>query len=289
MKRTGNIMVFAVMFLASAAYASQTRMDILMAGDYVDDIVNIRIYPHHLLQYQNSLYADLKSDIEDYGMIMAPLPRFGAFGVWQDAVTNRGFHIGYAISLKKFEIGISGSPGDDQTKFSLGIGRLFFDKRFDASLVFNDTQNEEWYMFNLRIAKRKDDYIIIPRYSFSAWSEPYEYNRHRIGIMLQRIIFNDGFVFFIAEYDMYQGDIESDNTHIHAGLDLPVSRKIALLLGVKENFTDGFESPVWTVEPGISVRIRDFTLDFHLNQERLYNRDVTLFNSFGLELNFGRF
>ena len=55
------------------------------------------------------------------------------------------------------------------------------------------------------------------------------------------------------------------------------------------HFIDGFESPEWFVEPGISIRIREFTLDFHLNQERLYDKDVTLFNSFGLELNFGRF
>jgi hypothetical protein len=289
MKRIGFAVICTVFVLIGSAYADQTRMDVLMAGDYVDDIINIGVYPHQLLQYQNSIYGDIKSGIDDYGLIMAPIPKFGAFGVWQDPVQDRGFNIGYAVSLKKFEIGISGSPGDNQTIFGVGIGRLFFDKRFDVSFLYNDTNIEEWFTFNLRLAKRKGDYIIMPRYSVDSWSVPYEYYRHRIGLMLERIIFNDGFIFFIAEYDLSRGDIENDNTHIHAGLDLPVSRKIALLLGVKENFIDGFDAPVWSVEPGISIRIRDFTLDFHLNQDRLYDKDVTLFNSFGLELNFGRF
>ena len=260
-----------------------------MAGDYIDDIININVYPHQLLQYQNSIYGDIKDGIDDYGLIMSPVPKFGGFGVWQNPVQNRGFYIGYAVSLKKFEIGICGSPGDDQTVFGIGIGRLFFDRRFDVSLFFNETSNEEWFTFNVKLAKRKGDYIITPRYSADSWSEPYDYYRHRIGLMLQRMVFNDGFIFFIAEYDLSRGDIENDNTHIHAGLDLPISRRIALLLGVKENFVDGFDSPEWFVEPGISIRIRDFTLDFHINQERLYDKDVTLFNSFGLELNFGRF
>jgi hypothetical protein len=289
MKRIIFAVICTVLVLIGSAYADQTRMDVLMAGDYIDDIINIGVYPHQLLQYQNSMYGDVKSGIDNYGVIMSPIPKFGAFGVWQNPVQDRGFNIGYAVSLKKFEIGVSGSPGDDQTIFAVGIGRLFFSQRIDVSLLFNDMNTEEWFTFNLRLAKRKGDYIIIPRYSLDSWNEPYEYKRHRIGLMLQRVVFNDGFVFFIAEYDLSRGDIENDNTHIHAGLDLPISRKIALLLGVKENFVDGFESPEWSVEPGISIRIRDFTLDFHLNQERLYNKDVTLLNSIGLELNFGRF
>lgn len=289
MKRIGLAILCTIFVLIGSAHATQTRMDALMAGDYIDDIVNIGVYPHQLIQYQNNIYGDVKNGIDDYGLIMSLVPKFGAFGVWQNPVQDRGFNIGYAVSLKKFEIGISGSPGENQTVFGIGIGRLFFDQRFDASLLFNETNAGEWFTFNLRLAKRKGDYIMMPRYSVDSWNEPYEYYRHRIGLMLQRVIFNDGFVFFIAEYDLSRGDIENDNTHIHVGLDLPISRKIALLLGVKENFVDGFESPEWFVEPGISIRIREFTLDFHLNQERLYNKDVTLFNSFGLELNFGRF
>lgn len=289
MKRIILGVIFSIFAIVSSAQADQTRMDVLMAGDYIDDIVNIGVYPHQLVMYQNNIYGDIKSGIDDYGVVMAPVPKFGAFGIWQDPVENRGFNLGYAISLKKFEIGICGSPAENQTTFGIGIGRVFFNRRFDISFLVHDATNEEWFTFNARLAKRKGDYIIMPRYSVTSWSEPFEYYRHRIGLMMQRLIFNEGFVFLIAEYDFSRGDFENDYTHIHAGFDLPISRKVALLLGIKENFVDGIESPEWSVEPGISIRIREFTLDFHLNQERLFDKDVTIFNSVGLELNFGRF
>lgn len=260
-----------------------------MAGDYIDDMINIGLYPHQMVMYENSLYGDITTELEDYGIIFAPDIKYGAFGCWQSPEPARGFNVGYAINLFKFDVGVSGSPVKDHMQFGFGIGRAYFSKRFDLSFLVSDELNDKWFKFNLRCAWRKGDFIIVPKYTLDYTREPYEYNRHRIGLMLQRLILNEGFVYFIAETDLSRGDIEDDYTHIHAGLEIPLSRRIALIFGIKENFSNGFESPEWQIEPGISLHIREFTLDFHLNQDRLFNKNATLINSFGLDLNFGRF
>jgi hypothetical protein len=289
MKKIILYTVILMLGFMSAVQADQTRMDVLMAGDYIDDIVNIGIYPHHIAQYQNFIYGDIKSTLTDYGIMVSLLPKLGALGLWQNPEPGRGFNIGYAIDLKKIEIGLFASPVEDNMVFGIGVGRGFFDKRFDLSFLVSDAVNDEWYKFNVRFARRRNDFVFVPKYTLDYVTEPFEYTRHRIGLMLQRLIFNEGFVFLIAEYDISRGDIESELTHIHGGIDLPISRKVGVMLGIKENFTEGFESLEWFVEPGISVRIREFRFDFHLNQERLFDKDVTFFNSFGLELSFGRF
>lgn len=276
-------------FAVNLAWANQTRMGIFMAGDYIDDLVNIDIYPHQIAAYENNLYGDITAESGNYGIILTPDIKYGALACWQNAVPDNGFNIGYGINLRKFNIGISGSPIKDHIRFGISIGRTYFSKRFDISFLVSDAINGEWYKFNLRLSKRKGDFMIVPKYTFDHVQEPYEYNRHRIGLMLQRLILNEGFVYFIAEYDFSRGDIENDYTHIYAGLELPMTKKIALLFGIKENFINGFESPEWQIEPGISIRIREFSLDFHLNGEGLFDEEVTLFESFGLDLNFGRF
>lgn len=276
-------------FAANSVWANQTRMGIFMAGDYIDDLVNIDIYPHRIAAYENNLYGDVTAGSGDYGIILTPDIKYGALACWQNAVPDNGFNIGYGINLRKFDIGISGSPVKDLSRFGIGVGRTYFDKRFDLSFLMSDAINEEWYKFNLRLSKRKGDFVIVPKYTLNHAKVPYEYNRHRIGIMLQRLILNEGFVYFIAEYDFSRGDIENDYTHIYAGLELPVTKTIVLLFGIKENFINGFESPEWQIEPGISIRIREFSFDFHLNEERLFDKEVTLFESFGLDLNFGKF
>jgi len=264
-------------------------METFMAGDYIDDIVNIAVYPHHIAMYQNNLYGDITRGVEDYGIIIAPDIKYGAFACWQKGIYLGGFNLGYAINFRKFDIGIFASPVEDHLQYGFGIGRTFFDRRFDLSFLVSDALNDEWYQFNFRCTGRKGDYIIVPKYVLKQVREPYEYTRHRFGVMLQRRILNEGFVYFIAEYDFRQGDISIDFTNIYAGLELALSRVVMLRLGVFEQFDDGFETPVWQIEPGIGLRIREFNLDFHLNQDRLFDKEVTLFNSFGLDLNFGRF
>jgi len=260
-----------------------------MAGDYLDDVTNINIYPQQIMIYRNSLYGDIASGLENYGIIISPVSKYGALACWQNALETTEFYIGYAITLFNFDIGIAGSPVKDHLEFGLGIGRTFFDRRFDLSFHGTDTDDDAWYKFNLRITKRKGDFAVVPKYALDYVREPYECNRHRIGLVLQRLILNEGFVYLGAEYDFSRGDVQNDYTNVYAGLEVPVGRRVVLLLGVKETFIKGFESPEWFIEPGISIRIREFMLDFHLNKERLFDRYTNLINSFGLELRFGRF
>ncbi len=277
--------------VVNPVWSSQTRMATFMAGDYIDDITNIGIYPHHIIMYENNLYGDITEEFEDCGLIIAPERKYGAFACWQNNVSGNGFNFGYAINLHNFDIGISGSPVKDSRRFGIGIGRKFFRRRFDLSFLLGDDTNEEWYKFNLRCAGRRGDFIIVPKYALDRIRKPYDHTKHRIGVMLQRLILNEGFVYFIAEYDFSRGDIEYDYTHIYGGLELPLTRRIILRCGVKESFTEGFESPQWQIEPGFSIRIREFSLDFHINKDTLFEDDFTffIFNSFGLDLNFGRF
>jgi hypothetical protein len=286
-----KIAFITILFFAmvNVVWANHTRMATFMAGDYIDDLVNIALYPHHIVSYENNLYGDIANQLDDYGIIIAPEKKFGALACWQNMAPAYDFNIGYGIKLFNFDIGVSGSPVEDHFKMGFGLGRTFFSRRFDLSLLFSDGVNDEWLKFNLRCSRRRGDFIIVPKYTLDYVSEPNEFNRHRIGLMLQRLILNEGFVYFIAEYDFTQGDVESDYTNIYAGLELPLGRRIGLRLGAQETFSNGFESPKWQVEPGISIRIREFSIDFHLNKESLFDKETTLFKSFGLDLNFSRF
>jgi hypothetical protein len=290
-----KIYAFCILLLCTVTLglANQTRMGTLMTGDYVDDMVNIDLYPNHILAYHDNLYGDITARTDtnriSYGIVMTPNIKYGAFACWQNGQQNQTFNIGYAVEVLKFDIGISGSPVKDNYRYGIGIGRTFFDRRFDLAFVLNDRVNNDSYVLNLRLTSRKGDFVIVPKYSLEVLMEPVEYNKHTLGIMVQRLILNEGFVYFLAEYDFTRGDIQNDFTHLYAGFELPLNRRFGLLLGVKETFTDGFDAPEWQIEPGIGIRIREFTFDFHLNYERLFDKDVSFFKSFGIDLNFGRF
>jgi hypothetical protein len=264
-----------------------------MTGDYIDDIVNIKSYPHHISLYHNSLYGDIASDVEDYGFIITPDIKYGAIAFWQEKEIHGVFNLGYGLDLFNFNIGAFGSLAEDQTKFGVGFGRSFFSRRFDCSFILHDESNYEQYQINLRYSERKSDFIIVPKYQLNYYNEPFEYSNHILGLLIQRLIFSEGFVFFIAEYDFSRGDIENDYTNVNAGFELPLNKIVILRLGVSERFTNGFESPTWYVEPGIGLQIRGFSIDFHVNKDWFFDKtedeNIGLIKSFGLDLNFGRF
>jgi hypothetical protein len=290
MKKIYITICLCLFTLLNFAGANDTRMGTLMAGDYIDDLINITVYPHQIGLYHNNLWGDItENNVEDYGIIITPDIKYGALAIWEPGLSDARFNIGYGISIFNFDVGAFVSPVEEHTQFGFGLGRSFFTRRFDLSFIVNDEVGIEWYQFNLRLSKRKTEFIIVPKYKLDYHREPYEYTNHRIGLMLQRLILNEGFVFFIAEYDFSRGDIQSKYTKFYVGLELPLNRIFIMRLGVSEVFTDGFENPQWFVEPGIGLKIREFSLDFHLNKDRLFDKDVTIVNSFGLDLNFGRF
>jgi hypothetical protein len=280
---------FVLVIGANLVQANYTRMSTLMAGDYVDDIIYTDLYPQRLLAFTNSLFLDIKPGPEDFGVVFTPNPKYGVIACWQNPTPDHGFNLGYAISLFKYDIGVSFSPVKDNTSFGLGIGRTFFDQRIDVSFLTFDGIAEKWNRFTVRYVRRISDYSIIPKYSFVYAFKPFEYGRHTIGAMLQREILNEGFVFLGAEYVFSYDEIEYDSTHIHAGVELKLNRLFVLRCGVVEDFNERFENAGWRVEPGIGLRVHDFSLDFHLNKDRLFDKEEPFFKSFGLDFNFGRF
>ncbi|GAG85565.1 unnamed protein product [marine sediment metagenome] len=145
-------------------------MGTLMAGDYIDDVVNIRSYPHQIPLYHNSLYGDIASDVENYGIIITPDIKYGAIAFWQDAEANGVFNLGYGINLFKFDFGAFSSVVEDRTKLGFGFGRAFFSRRFDCSFIIYDELNYERYQFNLRYSERKADFIIVPKYKLNYYT-----------------------------------------------------------------------------------------------------------------------
>ncbi|KPK72051.1 hypothetical protein AMJ87_05825 [candidate division WOR_3 bacterium SM23_60] len=278
--------------LVGAAWASHTRMDILMARDYLDDITNINVYPHHIVLYQNMLYGDITARLENYGVVITPDTKYGAFAVWQEPEVDQNFNIGYGIQLKRFDLGIHASPVKDHRRIGVGFGRTFFKRRFDVSFSYGEDEDIEHSEFNVRLRNRRGDFVIIPRYRGNYILEPLEYYRHRFGVLVQRLVFNDGFVFLGAEYDFTRGDIENEFTNIYAGLEMPLSRRIVFLLGFYERITEDFDALAWHLEPGFRIRIKEFAFDFHLDTDTLFEDDeftLSIFKSFGIELNFGKF
>ncbi|MGB7055257.1 MAG: hypothetical protein WBE28_08050 [bacterium] len=280
---------FVLVMGANLVWANHTRMSALMAGDYIDDIIYTDIYPQRLLTYENTLFLDIRSGPGDFGIVATPNPKYGVIACWQNPVSDYGFNFGYAINVFNFDVGISLSPIKDNTRFGLGLGRTFFDQHIDASFLTFDGVTDKWHRFTARYVRRINDYNIVPKYSFDYVFEPFDHGRHKIGVMFQKLILNEGFVFLGAEYDFSRGDIEHDSTHIHAGVELKLTRLFVLRCGVVEHFDENFENAEWQVEPGIGLRIRDFRIDFHFNKDRLFDKEQTFFKSFGLDFNFGRF
>ena len=281
--------IFVLVMGANLVWANHTRMSALMAGDYIDDIIYTDIYPQRLLTYENTLFLDIRSGPEDFGIVATPDPKYGVIACWQNPVADYGFNFGYAINVFNFNVGISLSPIKDNTRFGLGLGRTFFDQHIDVSFLTFDGVTDKWHRFTARYVRRIGDYNIVPKYSFDYVFAPFDYGRHKIGAVLQRIILNEGFVFLGAEYGFSRGDIEYDSTHIHTGVELKLTRLFVLRCGVVEHFDGNFENAEWQVEPGIGLRIRDFGIDFHFNKDRLFDKEQTFFKSFGMDFSFGRF
>ena len=286
-----RLWLIAVMLLigVQAASGNHTRMYALMAGDFIDDIIYVDMYPHRLMDYQNNLYLDISTNAADFGIIGTPDDKYGVIGTWQNPLAENGFNFGYAVSLYKFDLGVSFSPNRDNLRLGFGIGREFFDQKVEVSFLTFDGTEEDRHTFRIRYSRRMGDFNIIPRYALDYVSDPMDFKKHRIGLMFQRMILNEGFVYLGAEYDFTRGDIEIDSTHIHGGVELRLNRYLVLRCGIAEHFEDSFENGTWFIEPGLGLRIRDFSIDFHLNHERLFDKEQTFFKSFGLDFFFGRF
>ena len=283
------IFIAFILLAANLLWANHTRMSTLMTGDYLEDVIYTDLYPQRLIHYTNYLYLDIQSGPEDYGLIATPNEKFGVLACWQNPVDNHGFNIGYAINIAKFDLGISVSPVRDNVRFGIGGGRTFFDQRVDLSFLTFDGEYEAWHKFIVRYSRQLGDYNVVPKYSLEYMIEPYEENRHQLGVMVQRKILNEGFVFFTAEYDFQRGDREFDRTHLYAGVEMKLSRHFVLRGALVEDFENGFENPSWHVEPGFGIRIRDFNIDFNIDKDRLFDKDLTFIESVGLDFHFGRF
>jgi hypothetical protein len=268
-------------------WANQTRMNTLMAGDYIDDPVNISVFPQYIPLYQNCLYGDIFIGLDDFGLILSPKSEFGGLAVWD----NGDLNIGYGLTVKRFDIGLYMTPVKDRTAYGFGIGRAHFEARCDVSFFLSDAVDAEYFTVNVRCLKRKLDFVIIPRYTYGNYREPTEYQSHRGGLMVQRLILNEGFIYLAGDYTYHTVDNITDTTNAFAGLELPLSHLVLLRLGFRESFAmdNGFVETGMTVEPGICFRVREFNLDFHVNKDRLFDKELTFVNSFGVDLNFAKF
>ncbi len=274
----------------SIVMANWTRTYILAGGEYLDDPVNIARYPNQIALYGNHLFGDINQTSEDYGLIYEPdRHNVGALGVWQPPETDRGFSIGYGVKLFRFEIGAMISPVNDNLRYGFGISRSYFSRRFELSFLTQNAVDDDWYQFNLRISKKHGDFVVLYRYALDYVIAPNEYQHHTTGIMIQRMVLNDGFVYLTGEYDFSRGDIENDRINVYAGLELPVSRWLVLMSSVHESSNEDFSNASWYIEPGIGIRLRGFNITFHLNKDRLFDKDQTIFKGAGLDLTFSDF
>jgi hypothetical protein len=276
---------------AGLVRADEVRIQTLMVPDLIDDPVNISVFPHHVVQYANCLWGDIhRTAAEDFGFILSPGPRLGCLAVWQQSGDLiPGFNLGYGRRVLRFDLGLSGMFMSDHKHFGIGLGRSFFTKRVDLSFLYNDDIAEKWFRINQHALVRKGDYVLAYRYSYFQHREPLDYLNHKIAFMIQRLVLSEGFVHVAAEYNIQRGDLETDYLDLYAGAELPLSRTFVLRLGMMEELNSEWV-PIWfEFQPGIGVRIRQFTLDFQFNKDRLQDKDEPLVNSFGVDLNFGGF
>lgn len=285
MKKT--IIIFSL--TTGLLLANWTRSDILTGSDYLDNLINIAQYPNQIAVYGNNLFGDIHQTSEDFGIIYESRHNIGAIGVWQAPEMDRGFSIGYGVKLFRFEVGGFISPVKDNIRYGFGIGRAYFSRRFDISFLSQNAIDDDWHQLNLRFSKKHGDFVIVPKYRLMYVIAPIEYQDHAIGLMLQRLVLNDGFVYLTGEYALSRGDIESDRINVYAGIELPVTRWLVLMGSAHETSNDDFSNPSWNLETGIGLRLRGFNINLHLNKDRLFNKDETIFKGAGLDLAFGEF
>ena len=275
--------------LASMVMANWTRLNVLAGSDYLDDPVNIAQYPNQIPVYGNSLFGDIHQSIEDFGLVYATRHNVGALGIWQTPEPNLGFYIGYGINIFRFDVGAMISPVHESLRYGFGIGRSYFSRRFELSFLTQNAIDDDWYRFNLRISKKHGDFVVLYRYALNYVTAPNDYQHHSTGIMIQRSVLNDGFVYLTGEYDFTRGDIENDRINIYAGVELNVSSWLVLMASAHESSNEEFSDPAWNIETGIGLRFRGFNITIHLNKDRLYDKDQTIFEGAGLDLSFGEF
>lgn len=276
----------AIIIIGGLGWANQTRMNTLLAGDFIDDPVNIAVFPQHIALFQNTLYGDITGSLDDFGIIVAVKPQLGGLAVWEKDNLN----VGYGTTVRRFDIGLHASPVKDDTRFGVGLGRAFFASRCDLSFLMSTADQNKNFAINLRCLKRKMDFIIVDRYAYSNYKEPLEFQTHYFGLMLQRLVLSEGFAFLAADY-LYNTSSSPDIVKVYSGFELPLSSLVYLRLGCRDAFTidEGLNAGNLEVEPGIALHIRDFSLDFHLNRDRFFDKNLTLVKSFGADLNFGKF
>lgn len=289
MSKRAFFIFLIILTAANMALADHTRMATLLSGDYIDDVIYTDLYPHRMVAYRNTMYIDIRPGPEDFGIFFSPRAKYGVLGLWQNPVAVNGFNLGYGVKVFKFDIGVSVSPVKDNIRFGIGAGRDLFNQYVEISYLTLDGTPDKWHRFTARYLRRMTDFNIVPRYSVDFLLEPDEYVKHRIGLIVQRAVLGEGFVYFGGEYEAGRGDIDYDSTRIHAGVEMKLGRVFVLRCGAVDRFTGAFENGAWQIEPGIGVRLRDFSLDIHLNQERLFDKEQTFFKAVGLDFNFGRF
>lgn len=273
-----------VVVLAGTALGNQTRMNTLMADDYLDDPVGIGRFPHHLALYGNRFYGDIHPGRDDFGIVVA-LPAVGNLGIFADSA----LWCGYGVTVKRFDVGFVISPRSDYGQYGLGVGRTHFASRWDISFLASDAANDERFELRARWLKRAGDHVIVPRYAWRQIDVPYEATEHQLGILVQRLVLEQGLVYLAATGHAWSGALSQDHMTLSAGFELPVSRFVVARLGCREQLDDEGNPSGLLVEPGIGVRIREFGFDLHLNKDRLFDREPTCIKSIGLDLDFGRF
>lgn len=275
-----RIIILGLIFGLSPIWANWTRMNTLMLGDYIDDPVNIDIYPQHIAVFENYFYGDILPKIPAYGLIFTPIPKHGGIGFWNHC---SNFNLGYANTIKKIDFGIMGSVVKDLNRLGLGLGYSSFNRRIDLSII---TDINKGFGINLRLIQRKSEFILVSRYSFH---EEYDYQGHKIGVVLQRLILNDGFVFGGGEYILQNDETPAEWVYCYAGFELPLNRTFYLRMGVREIFDEDFIPRALSINPGIGLGIRDIDIDFHLDQGLIFDGKLPFFTTFGVNVNFGGF
>jgi hypothetical protein len=291
MKKTAILSIIICLFTVTLAHANATRIATFMIQDLIDDPVNIAAFPNQISLFPNYLWGDIsRTGPEDFGIILAPSDKIGAFSLWQsDQSVPQGFNVGYGRQIFNFDVGISGMYLTDYKHFGIGLGRTFFSKRFDLSFLMNDDANNQWFKVNEHLLVRKGDFVLAERYSYTKYQAALEYERHVITPFIQRLILNEGFVYLAAEFVIQQGDVEEDYTEVYAGVELPLNRTFILRLGVEEKLNEDFVPIGYQIQPGLGIKIREFGIDLLLNKGRISGHDNPMFNGVGLDLNFGRF
>lgn len=255
---------------------------------YIDDVTQVAKMPSLYTAFAKRIYGDVLEDLSCDGGIIFGKDDNKACGI----LFNNSPIFGFGRAFNKFRVGFAYSPKVEagQHIAAIGFGKDAFHKDFDFAFRYFKPDNGYTIESNLRFRYRTREVILIPHLSYVLKSDATDYWFINAGIGVRKSIYEEGFIYAGIEYEPWDGDIDTDHVIFQIGLDLPVSRRLSFLTGIRKilDYRNEWTAGSTELQPGIRLSYDELHFTMGLRKDLLAQGllDAIPIINFGLEYDF---